>query len=582
MGGGFGGAEPRGRGFMIFRFDGFELDQQRAELRGSDGGVLKLRPKAFEMLHLLVVNAGRVLTKQELMETIWPKVFVGEDSLFQCIREIRTVLGDERRQIVKLATGGGYLFTPDVTIVATGEAAAPAAKTTSKLPADTTPETLRTILGLRRPVALAAGFAGVCAIVAVGAAVLAFRPASVFEPPRPLIVLNPIVDSIGDERGMVMAREVTARLTDGFAKIANISVIAPRMEAAGATQTSTSTVSPDYEVTGELQRGGQSWTLRARMIKANTGEVQSVATVSVSTDAPDAELQQSRLAAGVGHPLARRLNELLEAASAVKGKAGGNTTKVVIEQAVASIYQTTRERFGMAQTLLQNALNDDPDNVDVAVALAALQMRGIQMVWYTPDEAIAAEEKASATLQRALQAKPNSIAVLETYCRFLSATNHFTASLVTCARTLSFDPWNGLAHFLVGLGQLHLGRFEDALATFKLADRYDTPPVSRWTWLVGAGWAQLVLGDAESALPWLQRSIAITPATGRTHMLLAAAYQQLGRTEEARAAMQQGLKLRPGTTALNVAPPMKNASPAFKASSDRQIQFMIAAGLPEK
>ncbi|WP_137046148.1 tetratricopeptide repeat protein [Pseudolabrys sp. FHR47] len=170
----------------------------------------------------------------------------------------------------------------------------------------------------------------------------------------------------------------------------------------------------------------------------------------------------------------------------------------------------------------------------------------------------------------------------ETYCRFLSATNHFAESLVTCARTLSFDPWNGLAHFLVGLGQMHLGRFEDALATFRLADRYDTPPVSRWTWLVGVGWAYLVLGDAESAVPWLQRSIAITPATGRTHMLLAAAYQQLGRTDEARAAMQQGLKLRPGTTALTVAPPMKNASPAFKESSDQQIQFMTAAGLPER
>lgn len=569
---------------MVFRFDGFELDRQRAELRGPGGCVLKLRPKAFEMLQFLVTNAGRALTKQELMETIWPKVFVGEDSLFQCIREIRTVLGDDRRQMVKLATGGGYLFTPAVTIVAADQSPAPGARNQpapdGTVPAQT--QVPHTIFGMRRPIALTAGLAGLCAIAAVSAAALTFRPASVFEQPRPLIALAPIVDSIGDARGTAMASEVSARLTDGFAKIANISVLAPRVDVAGATQAYTSTVAPSYEVTGELQRGEQSWTLRARIVKSSTGEVQSVATASVRTDDLETDVQQSRLAAGVGHPLARRLNEMLEAAAAEKSRTPGSTTKVVIEQAVASIYQTTRERFGMAQMLLQNALNNDPDNVDVAVALAALQMRGIQMVWYTPDEAIAAEEKAAATLERALRAKPNSIAVLETYCRFLSATNHFAESLVTCARTLSFDPWNGLAHFLVGLGQLHLGRFEDALATFRLADRYDTPPVSRWTWLVGAGWAYLVLGDAEAALPWLQRSIAITPATGRTHMLLAAAYQQLGRTEEARAAMQQGLKLRPGTTALTVAPPMKNASPAFKESSDRQIRFMIAAGLPEK
>ncbi len=566
---------------MVFRFDGFELDRQRAELRGPDGGVLKLRPKAFEMLQYLVDNAGRVLTKQELMEAIWPKIYVGEDSLFQCIREIRTALGDDRRQIVKLATGGGYLFTSDVTRHAPGPPAAPGKRAAARPSASaaSAQKQPQTIFGLRRTVAIAAGIAGLCGVVVLGAAALTLKPASVDE--RPLVALNAITDSAGDGTGTAMAAEVTARLTDGFTGIANISLIAPRSGAPGAAPAS-ATASPDYELSGELQRSDNTWTLRARLVKASTGEVQSAATVSVSTEGLDADVQQSRLAAGVGHPLARRLNELLDQRSTGQDRMTGGSAKVVIEQAVASIYQTTRERFGMAQTLLQNALTDDPDNVDVAVALAALQMRGIQMVWYTPDEAVAAEEKAHATLARAIRARPNSIAVLETYCRFLSATNHFADSLVTCARTLGFDPWNGLAYFLVGLGQLHLGRFEDALATFKLADRYDTPPVSRWTWLVGAGWAQLVLGDAEKALPWLQRSIAITPATGRTHMLLAAAYQQLGRTEEAKAAMQQGLKLRPGTTALTVAPPMKNTSPLFRASSDRQIAFMIAAGLPEK
>ncbi|MGJ4895165.1 MULTISPECIES: tetratricopeptide repeat protein [unclassified Bradyrhizobium] len=65
-------------------------------------------------------------------------------------------------------------------------------------------------------------------------------------------------------------------------------------------------------------------------------------------------------------------------------------------------------------------------------------------------------------------------------------------------------------------------------------------------------------------------------------MNLAAAYQQLGRTEEAKAAMQEGLRLRPGTTALNVAPPMKNTSPVFVQAADRMIKLMIAAGLPER
>jgi hypothetical protein len=55
---------------------------------------------------------------------------------------------------------------------------------------------------------------------------------------------------------------------------------------------------------------------------------------------------------------------------------------VVVEQATASIIQTTRERFAGALTMLEKALAGDADNVDLAVALAALQLRGVQMAWY--------------------------------------------------------------------------------------------------------------------------------------------------------------------------------------------------------
>ena len=89
----------------MLRFSGFELDRQRAELRRPDGGTIKLRPKTLEMLRLFAANSGRVLSKQELMEAVWPNVHVGEDNLFQCIREIRTALGDDKRQMVRVISG---------------------------------------------------------------------------------------------------------------------------------------------------------------------------------------------------------------------------------------------------------------------------------------------------------------------------------------------------------------------------------------------------------------------------------------------------------------------------------------------
>ena len=99
----------------MLRFSGFELDSERAELRRPDGETIKLRPKTLEILRLLAGNAGRVLSKQQLMEAVWPNVHVGEDSLFQCIREIRAALGDDKRQVVRVISGRGYLFQAEVT-----------------------------------------------------------------------------------------------------------------------------------------------------------------------------------------------------------------------------------------------------------------------------------------------------------------------------------------------------------------------------------------------------------------------------------------------------------------------------------
>jgi tetratricopeptide (TPR) repeat protein len=306
-----------------------------------------------------------------------------------------------------------------------------------------------------------------------------------------------------------------------------------------------------------------------------------------SNDLDDADvgLRQTRLAAGAGHLLALRLNEFVHSPARPAATAGASppaSTKAAIEQAIASINRTTRERFSAAQTILEEALTTEPDNIDLEVALAALQLRGIAMVWYSPAESAAAEDKAMATLQRAVRAKPDYIPVLEAYCRFLTTTNHFTESLVACARTLAFDPWNGLALFQLGMTQIQLGRFEDGLASFMLAERFDTPQVSRWTWRLGAGLTYLLMNRNEEALPWLQRSLAITPGSGRTHLLLAAAYQQIGHLDEAKAALTTAMELRPGSTADNVPLPKKNASPLYLAASARLTRAEVAAGLPER
>jgi DNA-binding winged helix-turn-helix (wHTH) protein len=110
-------------GGKVLCFAGYEFDPQRAELRGPDGEAIRLRPKSFDMLQLFAANPGRVLSKHDLIAAVWPNVHVSDDSVFQCIREIRAALGDDHRQLIKLVSGRGYLFDANVSNQLTGAGA---------------------------------------------------------------------------------------------------------------------------------------------------------------------------------------------------------------------------------------------------------------------------------------------------------------------------------------------------------------------------------------------------------------------------------------------------------------------------
>jgi DNA-binding winged helix-turn-helix (wHTH) protein len=91
------------------RFDGFSLDLGRGALRIGDREIF-LRPKTFGVLQFLADNAGRLVSKEQLLAAVWSDVIVTDDSLVQCIRELRQVLGDEHHRLIKTIPRRGYLL----------------------------------------------------------------------------------------------------------------------------------------------------------------------------------------------------------------------------------------------------------------------------------------------------------------------------------------------------------------------------------------------------------------------------------------------------------------------------------------
>jgi DNA-binding winged helix-turn-helix (wHTH) protein len=101
----------------ILRFDRFALDLTRGCVR-IGGEDIDLRPKPFEVLRYLAENAGRLVSKQELFEAVWPCVTVTDDSLVQCIRELRQMLGDEEHSLIKTVSRRGYLLNAEPRVLA--------------------------------------------------------------------------------------------------------------------------------------------------------------------------------------------------------------------------------------------------------------------------------------------------------------------------------------------------------------------------------------------------------------------------------------------------------------------------------
>src|SRR5215467_6397039 len=98
-----------------YTFAGFRLEPAERRLTG-DAGVVALPPKAFDLLVILVANPGRLLRKEELMEQLWPGVFVEEVNLAQNVSAVRRALGGDRKAFIETVAGAGYRFAKPVTV----------------------------------------------------------------------------------------------------------------------------------------------------------------------------------------------------------------------------------------------------------------------------------------------------------------------------------------------------------------------------------------------------------------------------------------------------------------------------------
>src|SRR5262245_61721528 len=121
---------------MLWHFGPFRLDQANAGLWRAEQPVT-LRPKTFEVLVYLVTHAGQLVTKEALLDAVWPETMVSEGVLKTSMNELRKALGEAAKAPQWIATvhRRGYRFVAPVTRVEGSPLAEVSATPRAPLPA---------------------------------------------------------------------------------------------------------------------------------------------------------------------------------------------------------------------------------------------------------------------------------------------------------------------------------------------------------------------------------------------------------------------------------------------------------------
>ena len=108
-------APSRGRAGVptVVQFTEFEFDFERDQLR-RNGTPIPLSPKPSSLLRYFLANPQRLISKSELMESLWADVVVTDDSLVQCVGELRNRMGDQGPNLITTLPRRGYMFDADV------------------------------------------------------------------------------------------------------------------------------------------------------------------------------------------------------------------------------------------------------------------------------------------------------------------------------------------------------------------------------------------------------------------------------------------------------------------------------------
>ena len=551
---------------MRYHFEEYEFDTDLRELyRGADA--IQVAPQVFDLLDYLIRNRDRVVSKDDLINTVWNGRVVSDAALTTRLNVARNVLGDsgEKQRLIKTLPRKGFRFVGTVQ-----ELQRP---TDAALSAGLGERSLQNIAGpARSNVAAEDGLAS----AAHNGGTMSISPAA----PRLSIVVLPFANFGGDPEQDYFVDGVTESLTTDLSRISGSFVIgrhtafAYRDKAADLKKIGRE-LNVRYVLEGSVQRGGNRLRVNAQLVDAETGNH----LWAERFEKPVADLfdMQDEIVSRLANMLNAKLIEV--EARRAQFSTDHHGMDLYFQGWASSNNGTTEEYIAQAQAFFDRALVLDPGNVESLVGLARVKAAiGANLM---RDDWIAQFAAAEALITRALSHAPNH-AQAHSVLGFVQAfTNRGVQGIAECERALALDHNLADAHAFIGLAKFLLGRGEETEAHIHEALRLSPRDNNAYRWFMIVGLAKLYLGADMEAVAWLRRSIETNRNHPVPHYYLAAALALLGSLDEARAAAQAGLVLNPTFSIRRYRARVATNYAAYRTGRERMFEGLRIAGVPE-
>lgn len=493
------------------RIGALEFDPNDGRLTG-ESGAQALRPQSAQVLTILAQQRDRLVTKTHLIQTVWPDTHVTDDSLVQCISEIRKALAEDARLVVTVPRKG-YRLDPQP------EHGKPPAQITSGGRPRAT-----------RPLILALLVLPLFTAVVIAAWHLT-RPAAGRD--QITLAVLPFLNMSGDESQRYFSDGMAEDLIVSLSGLSDLRVLSrgTSFSVSFADQDPRSVakaLQADYLLEGSLRRVRDQLRVSAALVDGNTGANVWAERFDGTTE--DIFDFQDEVVAALLRTLSVRLSAAERTRLGVRGTRSVEAHDAYLRgRQLENLY--TQDTNLAAEAALTEALRHDPDFALAAAHLSQVYSFRVENNWTDdPDSSVAA---AFAAAETAVSLDPDlpfaRFALGRLYTRsFAPNAARAEAEYKTAIR---LDPNYDDAYVFLANIYIFNGRAAEALPL--IADAFARNPLPPYWYHLAEGMAHYFLGSFETAEAALVRARDQNPTAPYPYRFLMATYGQLDDADEA-------------------------------------------------